>query len=145
MSSVCPLFGGKKTEKQKEKWISRVSDVTLGYPLFIYANNEPKSAYARDLGDCHDNKGKHAKRVFTCFRQSNFSTKIDQIVKRHLLSEMRVSLESLPGTPIEKQQQREELQTSGKHIEGQDQLGEVGEEPEVLGRAYKFQSRSDVI
>ena len=64
---ACPLFGGKKTEKQKEKWISRVSDVTLGYPLFIYANNEPKSALARDLGDCRDNKGKLAKRVFTCF------------------------------------------------------------------------------
>ena len=34
-------------------------------PLF-YANNEPKSALARDLGDCRDNKGKLAKRVFTC-------------------------------------------------------------------------------
>ena len=35
---------------------------------FIYANNEPKSALARDLGDCRDNKGKLAKRVFTCYR-----------------------------------------------------------------------------
>ena len=34
--------------------------------LFYYANNEPKSALARDLGDCRDNKGKLAKRVFTC-------------------------------------------------------------------------------
>ena len=34
--------------------------------FFIYANNEPKSALARDLGDCRDNKGKLAKRVFTC-------------------------------------------------------------------------------
>ena len=33
---------------------------------FTYANNEPKSALARDLGDCRDNKGKLAKRVFTC-------------------------------------------------------------------------------
>ena len=32
----------------------------------IYANNEPKSALARDLGDCRDNKGKTANRVFTC-------------------------------------------------------------------------------
>ena len=32
---------------------------------FFYANNEPKSALARDLGDCRDNKGKLAKRVFT--------------------------------------------------------------------------------
>ena len=36
--------------------------------FFIYANNEPKSALARDLGDCRDNKGKLAKRVFTCRR-----------------------------------------------------------------------------
>ena len=35
--------------------------------FFYYANNEPKSAVARDLGDCRDNKGKLAKRVFTCF------------------------------------------------------------------------------
>ena len=34
--------------------------------LSIYADNEPKSALARDLGDCRDNKGKLAKRVFTC-------------------------------------------------------------------------------
>ena len=47
---ACPLSGGKKTEKQKGKWISRVHDVTLGYPLFY-------------------------------FRQSDFSTRISQIVK----------------------------------------------------------------
>ena len=35
-------------------------------PFFVYANNEPKSTLARDLGDCRDNKGKLAKRVFTC-------------------------------------------------------------------------------
>ena len=34
-------------------------------PAF-YADNEPKSARARDLGDCRNNKGKLAKRVFTC-------------------------------------------------------------------------------
>lgn len=34
--------------------------------FFYYANNEPKSAVARDLGDCRDNKGKLAKRVFIC-------------------------------------------------------------------------------
>ena len=38
----------------------------LRHILLIYANNEPKSALARDLGDCRDNKGKLAKRVFTC-------------------------------------------------------------------------------
>ena len=37
-------------------------------PAF-YADNEPKSALARDLGDCRDNKGKLAKRVFTCLRE----------------------------------------------------------------------------
>ena len=37
--------------------------------FFYYANNEPKSAVARDLGDCRDNKGKLAKRVFTCLRE----------------------------------------------------------------------------
>ena len=35
-------------------------------PAF-YADNEPKSALARDLGDCRDNKGKLEKRVFTCY------------------------------------------------------------------------------
>ncbi len=34
---------------------------------FIYANNEPKSALARDLDNYRNNKGKLAKRVFTCF------------------------------------------------------------------------------
>ena len=38
----------------------------LRHILLIYANNEPKSALARDLGDCRDNKGKLAKRVFAC-------------------------------------------------------------------------------
>ena len=36
---------------------------------FFYTNNEPKSALARDLGDCRDNKGKLAKRVFTCLQE----------------------------------------------------------------------------
>ena len=36
---------------------------------FFYANNEPKSALARDLGDCRDNKGKLEKRVFTCYNR----------------------------------------------------------------------------
>ena len=35
-------------------------------PFFIYTNNEPRSALARDFGDCRDNKGKFAKRVFAC-------------------------------------------------------------------------------
>ena len=31
---------------------------------FIYANNEPKSALARELGDCRDNKGKTREACF---------------------------------------------------------------------------------
>ena len=38
----------------------------ISIEAFFYANNEPKSALARDLGNCRDNKGKLAKRVFTC-------------------------------------------------------------------------------
>ncbi len=39
--------------------------------FLIYANNEPKSALARDLGDCRDNRGKLAKRVFlACLRET---------------------------------------------------------------------------
>ena len=41
----------------------------FSFTFFIYANNEPKSALAHDLGDCCDNKGKLAKRVFTCLRE----------------------------------------------------------------------------
>ncbi len=37
--------------------------------LLLFADNEPKSALARDLGDCRDNKGKLAKRVFTCLQE----------------------------------------------------------------------------
>ena len=29
----------------------------FSFTFFIYANNEPKSALARELGDCRDNKG----------------------------------------------------------------------------------------
>ena len=36
-------------------------------PFFIYTNNAPRSALARDFGDCRDNKGKLEKRVFTCY------------------------------------------------------------------------------
>ena len=50
----------------------------LRHILLIYANNELKSALARDLGDCRDNKGKLAKRVFTCSK--NFSNRIDNLV-----------------------------------------------------------------
>lgn len=47
---ACPLSGGKKTEKQKGKWISRVHDVTLGYPLFISDNQ----IFNTDQSNCHN-------------------------------------------------------------------------------------------
>ena len=54
------LVDPKKRYRQQEK-------IRLPFfSSFIYANNEPKSALAHDLGDCCDNKGKLAKRVFTC-------------------------------------------------------------------------------
>ena len=57
-------------------------------PAF-YADNEPKSALARDLGDCRDNKGKHAKHVFTCyfgqFRKMKPYLQISPILKKKIL------------------------------------------------------------
>ena len=55
------LVDPKKRYRQQEK---------IRLPFFssvIYANNEPKSALAQDFGNCHDNKGKLAKRVFACY------------------------------------------------------------------------------
>ena len=49
---------------------------------FFYANNEPKSALARDLGDCRDNKGKLAKRVFTCLISLNVVYMENDRIKR---------------------------------------------------------------
>ena len=37
--------------------------------LLLFCGQSPKSALARDLGDCRDNKGKLAKRVFTCLQE----------------------------------------------------------------------------
>ena len=36
----------------------------FSFTFFIYANNEPKSALAHDLGDCCDNKG-NSRSVFS--------------------------------------------------------------------------------
>ena len=47
----------------------RTEPVGARFSFLIYANNEPKSALARDLGDCRDNKGKLAKRVFTFLQE----------------------------------------------------------------------------
>ena len=35
--------------------------------VILFTRQSPKSALARDLGDCRDNKGKLEKRVFTCY------------------------------------------------------------------------------
>lgn len=42
-------------------------------PFFIYTNNAPRSALVRDFGDCRDNKGKFAKRVFACLRHEKMT------------------------------------------------------------------------
>ena len=55
------------TENKNEE--KRTEPAGARFSFLIYANNEPKSALARDLGDCRDNKGKLAKRVFTCLRE----------------------------------------------------------------------------
>ena len=44
-----------------------------GVGSFIYANNESKSALARELGDCSDNKWKLAKLVFACLENFLFN------------------------------------------------------------------------
>ena len=49
------------TENKNEE--KRTEPAEARFSFLIYANNEPKSALARDLGDCRDNKGKLAKRV----------------------------------------------------------------------------------
>ena len=55
------LVDPKKRYRQQEK-------IRLPFfSSFIYANNEQKFALAQDCGDCHDNKGKLAKRVFACY------------------------------------------------------------------------------
>ena len=68
-------------------WVSQIRHLFLSFYFglrfcagaFIYANNEPKSALARDLGDCRDNKGKLAKRVFTCCMRCILYTKFNTI------------------------------------------------------------------
>ena len=52
--------------KNNNKGAELAGEMLAGSAFSVYANNEPKSALARDLGDCRDNKGKLAKRVFTC-------------------------------------------------------------------------------
>ena len=44
--------------------------------VLFYANNESKSALARELGDCSDNKWKLAKLVFACLENFLFIKKI---------------------------------------------------------------------
>ena len=39
-------------------------DISENSALFVYADNEPESVPARDLGGCRDNHEKPAQRVF---------------------------------------------------------------------------------
>ena len=74
------------TENKNDE--KRTEPVGARFSFLIYANNEPKSALARDLGDCRDNKGKLAKRVFTCLREQRAKTRAcarRPNVTRHIL------------------------------------------------------------
>ena len=51
--------------KKQQHFLERMSENVAVF----FADNEPKSALARDLGNCRDNKGKLAKRVFTCLQE----------------------------------------------------------------------------
>ena len=43
----------------------------MGSVLFIYADNEPKSVLARDLGDCRDDYENFSQRVSYAFKAGN--------------------------------------------------------------------------
>ena len=47
-----------------------------GGSILIYANNEPKSVLARDLGDCCDNYEKLAKRVSCSLREQRATVRL---------------------------------------------------------------------
>ena len=64
---LCRVFMYLKTENNS-CW-SQNSARKWKLPGFFYANNEPKSALARNPGDCRDNKGKLAKCDFTCWQK----------------------------------------------------------------------------
>ena len=72
---------GKKPvlHKNNNKGAELAGEMLAGSAFSVYANNEPKPALARDLGDCRDNKGKLAKRVFTCCMRCILYTKFDTI------------------------------------------------------------------
>ncbi|RGF92165.1 hypothetical protein DXA12_00495 [Ruminococcus sp. AM57-5] len=55
--------------------------VTLA-AFFIYANNEPKSVLARDLGDCRDNL-RNSRSVFLIV----YANYVNIIIKRRIMTE----------------------------------------------------------
>ena len=56
-----------------------------------------------------------------------------------------VCSELFPGLPHEKQENRENLQTSGQHIENQDELDAAGEKRKIFGRSDQRETRTDVV
>ena len=53
--------------------------------------------------------------------------------------------EFFPGFPKEKNQNREQLQSSGQHIEREDQLGQGRKDPEVSGRADQGKTGTHIV
>ena len=52
------------------------------FHFFIYANNEPKSVLARDLGDCRDNL-RNSRSVFLIV----YANYVNIIIKRRIMTE----------------------------------------------------------
>ena len=53
--------------------------------------------------------------------------------------------EFFPGFPKEKNQNREQLQSSGKHVKREDQLGQGRKDPEVSGRADQGKTGTHIV
>ena len=53
--------------------------------------------------------------------------------------------EFLPGFPKEKNQNREQLQSSGKHVKRENQLGQGRKDPEVSGRADQGKTGTHIV
>ena len=68
---------GRKSSRNKELKSDRKSSLyRRTWPVWgvlFYANNESKSALAREPGDCSDNKWKLAKLVFACLENFLFN------------------------------------------------------------------------
>ena len=60
--------------------------------------------------------------------------KPEKRIKKKSVSPALFLSEFFPGFPEEKNQNREQLQSSGKHVKRENQLGQRRKDPEVSGR-----------